>query len=99
MPAAIVLTSGLSLAAMTEIDQVGQHFSQTRLILARGDTVRFANHADVTHNVGIVDERDKAIDVGLQKPGETIRHVFGSSGKFVVRCSIHAKMKMTVTVH
>jgi plastocyanin len=38
------------------------------------------------------------VDKGLQKPGETINQLFDKSGKFVVRCSIHPKMKMTVTV-
>ena len=71
---------------------------QTRVTIAPGDIVRFVNHNDVTHNVTVIGEREKAVDKGLQKPGDTIQHLFGESGKFIVRCSIHPKMKMTVTV-
>ena len=98
IPVTASLASGMCFASMTEIDQVGQKFSQTWLAAARGDTVRFVNYDDVTHNINVIDEEDNAVDKGLQKPGESINQMFDISGKFIVRCSIHPKMKMTVTV-
>ena len=97
-PTLIVLAGGVCYAAATEIDQVGQKFSQSSLSVARGDAVHFVNHDDVTHNINVIDEDDNALDKGLQKPGESIDQVFDKAGKFIVRCSIHPKMKMTVAV-
>ena len=97
-PAVILLASGICYAGASEIDQVGQKFSQATLALPRGDAVRFVNHDDVTHNINVIDEDDNALDKGLQKPGESIEQLFDKAGKFTVRCSIHPKMKMTVAV-
>ena len=41
---------------------------------------------------------DDVEDKGLQKPGQDIKANFAKAGKYKVRCSIHPKMKMTVTV-
>jgi plastocyanin len=85
-------------ATETTIDQSGQQFSQKSLDIAAGDTVTFANHDDVTHNINVVNEDDDANDLGLQKPGEKLTYKFDKAGKFKVRCSIHPSMKMTVNV-
>lgn len=97
-PAAFVLAGGVCYAAASEIDQIGQKFTQTALTIAAGDTVHFLNRDDVSHNINVIDDNDNADDKGLQKPGQTIDEVFGKAGKFIVRCNIHPKMKMTVTV-
>ena len=95
---ALVLAGGVCYAAVPEIDQVGQKFSETALMVAAGTVVRFVNHDDVTHNISVNDADDDAVDKGLQKPGESIEQLFDKAGKFTIRCSIHPKMKMTVTV-
>jgi plastocyanin len=101
---AILVGSGLfafaSLVQATEIsvDQVGQKFSQPSVKLKNGDMMHFLNRDDVTHNINVIDSDDAAVDKGLQKPGETIEHKFDAAGDFVVRCSIHPKMKMSVKV-
>jgi plastocyanin len=97
-PIAAVLGSSVCYAGSAEVDQVGQKFSQSTLSVPRGDAVHFVNHDDVTHNINVIDEDDNALDKGLQKPGETIEQHFDKAGKFIVRCSIHPKMKMTVAV-
>ncbi len=94
----VTLTSGLCFAAATEIDQVGQKFSQTALTVGKGDAVHFVNHDDVTHNINVIDEDDNATDKGLQKPGEAIDQMFDKAGKFMIRCSIYLKIKMTIAV-
>ncbi len=60
--------------------------------------MHFVNHDDVTHNINVIDEDDNATDKGLQKPGEAIDQMFDKAGKFMIRCSIHPKMKMTIAV-
>ena len=93
-----ILAGGAALAASAEVDQVGQRFSRTHLSVAKGDVVQFVNHDDVTHNINVIDEHGTATDKGSQKPGTYIEHMFGKDGNFTVRCAIHPKMKMTITV-
>lgn len=84
-------------AAIANIDQAGQQFSKKALAVKVGDTVRYQNGDDAIHNINVIDAADVARDMGLQKPGEHIEVLFDKGGKFIVRCSIHPKMKMTVT--
>jgi len=95
---AVFAVIDLAYAATTTIDQVGQRFTQSALAITAGDMVWFLNFDDVVHNVSIVDQDDNAIDKGLQKPGQTLQHLFDKTGRFKVRCSIHPRMKMVVTV-
>ena len=85
-------------AATTTIDQTGQQFSEKSVTVSSGDSITFANHDDVAHNVTVINEDDDAADLGLQKPGETLIYKFDKSGRFKVRCSIHPGMKLTVDV-
>ena len=95
----LALPCGAASTGTTEIDQVGQRFSRTSLSLPRGETVHFTNHDDVTHNISVIDAVENAVDKGLQRPGEEIAQLFDRAGKFVVRCSIHPKMKMVIVVN
>ena len=85
-------------AASTTIDQTGGQFSEKSVTVSSGDSIAFANHDDVAHNVTVINEDDDAADLGLQKPGETLTYKFDKSGRFKVRCSIHPGMKLTVNV-
>lgn len=97
--AVTVLTCALGAhAASTAIEQSGQVFSIKLLALARGGTAVFTNHDDVTHNVKVIDADGEPADLGLQKPGEILSHTFDKAGRFLVRCSIHPSMKMTINV-
>ena len=90
------LTSGF--AADVNIDQLGQKFDPNTVSLGAGDVVHFKNGDDVTHNINVIDADDNADDKGLQKPGQEIVHKFTKPGTYLVKCAIHPKMKMTVTV-
>ena len=98
---AVFLTGSISLAAsVARIDQNGLSFSARSLSLRAGDTVAFTNSDEVIHNVHIMTmegEIDK--NLGLQKPGAPLSHVFGSKGNFVIRCNIHPSMKIDVKVN
>lgn len=93
--APLLVSMGVS-ASTTTIEQSGQQFSEKSLALQRGDSVTFANHDDVTHNIGVVDADDEVVDLGLQKPGQSLTYEFDKAGRFKVRCSIHPSMKMTI---
>jgi plastocyanin len=85
-------------AASLTIEQSGQQFSEKSASLGAGDSITFANHDDVTHNINVINDDDDATDLGLQKPGQNLTYKFDKAGKFKVRCSIHPSMKMTVNV-
>jgi plastocyanin len=101
LAAAVLSLAGLSAwaAGTITIDQQAQTFSQKSAALKVGDSITFANHDDVTHNIGVFGEDDDGADLGLQKPGEMLTYKFDKAGRFKVRCSIHPSMKMTVTVN
>jgi plastocyanin len=92
-----IVAAGVQASSLT-IEQSGQQFSQKSAAVAIGDSITFANHDDVTHNINVINEDDEANDLGLQKPGEKLTYKFDKAGKFKVRCSIHPSMKMTVSV-
>lgn len=94
----LIAVSAAVRAAGVTIDQSGQRFSEKAVSVSRGDTVVFANKDDVSHNITVLDDNDDSIDLGLQKPGETLSHAFDKDGTFKIRCSIHPSMKMTVSV-
>ena len=85
-------------ATTTTIEQSGQQFSEKSAALGVGDSITFANHDDVTHNINVINDDDDATDLGLQKPGENLTFKFDKAGRFKVRCSIHPSMKMVVNV-
>ena len=82
----------------TFVDQHGLRFSQQSVSLKIGDTLHFHNSDDVIHNIMVLDSNDEAQDEGLQQPGEVITRKFDQAGEYQVRCAIHPKMKMTVSV-
>jgi plastocyanin len=85
-------------AASTTVDQTGQKFSEKSVTLSVGESVTFANHDDVTHNVTVINDDDESTDLGLQPPGQSLTYKFDKAGRFKVRCSIHPGMKMIVDV-
>jgi plastocyanin len=95
---ALVLAGFAVHAANTTVDQSGQQFSEKSVTLSTGETLTFANHDDVTHNVSVVNDDDDATDLGLQKPGQSLTYKFDKAGRFKIRCSIHPSMKMAVNV-
>jgi plastocyanin len=85
-------------AADTIVTQSHTSFDSDAVTIKAGDTIVFANKDDVTHNVQVGNEDGEDDDKGLQKPSQDIRVIFAKAGVYKVHCSIHPKMKMTVTV-
>ncbi len=79
------------------ITQKGKLFSPTDISLAPGDTIIFKNDDDTSHNVFASTEGMK-FNLGIQKSGTETSHKFESPGDAEVRCAIHPKMKLKVTV-
>ena len=84
-------------AADVPISQKNQVFSTLALTVHAGDKVVFENDDNVTHNITVKSGDGDADDLGLQKPGQKLSYTFDTKGVYRVICSIHPRMKMTVT--
>ena len=85
-------------AADLDIKQRAIRFNPSAASVKSGDTIRFHNEDDVTHNLMVTGWDGEPQDQGLQKPGTVTSVKFTEQGTFEVRCAIHPWMKMTVTV-
>jgi plastocyanin len=79
------------------IRQEDRAFSQSQISLKAGDSIVFKNDDQVTHNVFSVSP-GMEFDIRRQAPGNSSTVVFKKPGVAEVRCSIHPKMKLIVTV-
>ena len=86
-----------AMAEEVVINQKGKKFSERKIEIHVGDSVRFVNDDSAVHNVHST-TAGQAFDLGAQKTGTEVVHVFSKPGKAKVRCAIHPKMKMTVVV-
>jgi plastocyanin len=90
----------LAVPALAEehlITQKDRAFSQTEISIKPGESIVFKNADNVTHNVFSVSP-GMEFDIRRQAPGASSTVVFSKEGVAEVRCSIHPKMKLIVTV-
>lgn len=80
------------------VNQSKSLFDIESLTIKPGDKVVFKNNDDYTHNIQIVNGAGDINDRGLQKQGQNIEYTFSEPGYFLVRCSMHKKMSINVTV-
>ena len=99
----ITAVAGLALVALAEtakehkITQSDRTFSNAEITIKPGEKVIFQNDDEVTHNV-FSTSKANPFSIKVQKPGESSAVDFAEEGVTEVRCAIHPKMKMTVTV-
>lgn len=84
-------------AAEHKVSQKGKAFSVEELTLAVGDSVTFKNDDDTSHNVFSTSDGNK-FNLGIQKEGSESSQKFEKPGVIDIRCAIHPKMKLKVTV-
>jgi plastocyanin len=83
------------LVAVTQQDRV---FHPNRLAVNRGDTVDIVNDdGELLHHAYVATD-DFSFDSGEQEPGSNTDVRFNQAGTFTVRCRIHPKMSLVVTV-
>jgi plastocyanin len=81
--------------AVTQQDRI---FHPNRLEIARGDTVGVVNvDGELLHHAYVATD-DFSFDSGEQEPGSNTDIRFTKAGTFTVRCRIHPKMSLIVTV-
>lgn len=81
----------------TKVTQKDREFSAAEITIKPGEKVVFQNDDEVTHNV-FSTSKANAFTIKVQKPGESSTVDFNEEGVTEVRCAIHPKMKLKVTV-
>jgi plastocyanin len=94
---AVTLVSASALAGEVEVTQRDKSFLPTQVALKVGDTIVFKNDDPIIHNMFSRSEPND-FNLKLQRPGEDMRQTFNAPGEVLVRCAIHPKMKLMVTV-
>jgi plastocyanin len=79
------------------VAQKGKQFSVKTLSAKVGDTVVFVNDDEFAHNI-YSETPGFEFDFHKQMPGEKDTLVLDKAGEFEIRCAIHPRMRMTITV-
>ena len=98
----LMLTAGLLAWASEQplahtIEQKDRQFSQIEITIKPGASIVFTNSDEITHNV-FSNSKDNAFNIKVQTPGNSSTVTFTNEGVTEVRCAIHPKMKLLVTV-
>lgn len=93
----LAASAGVSAETFT-VSQKNRQFTPNTLKLKVGDSIKFAaDDEDFVHHVYSKNEIFD-FDTGEQAPLNAIEVKFPKKGMFEVRCAIHPKMKLLVTV-
>ncbi len=95
--AAIVASATLAFDATAPVSQIGRRFSPDTIAMPAGTPLSILNDDRFTHHI-YYEARGAEFDSGVQRPGQTVRLNFPADGIYHVRCAIHPKMRLTVTV-
>jgi plastocyanin len=97
MLAGLVLPSAPGMAKDIPVTMAGMTYSPPTIAAKVGDTLVLTNDDAADHNV-FVATVGHAVDLGKQKPGETLTLNLGKVGKFEIECVIHPEMMTVVEV-
>ena len=92
-----MIVLGATPVAEHTITQTEKSFSQNEITIKPGDKVVFKNSDQVTHNVFSA-SKGYEFNLKTQPPGAAAAVPFNNEGTAEVRCAIHPKMKLIVTV-
>jgi plastocyanin len=93
----LMTVAAVTFAGDTTVVQKDREFSQNTLTIKAGDSVTFKNEDAVTHNV-FSNTPGLEFDIRRQAPGGSSTVPFAKEGEVEVRCSIHPKMKLMISV-
>jgi plastocyanin len=93
---ALSATATPALAEEVAVGQAGKMFNPETLQIKVGDSVVFNNDDKVAHAVLV--NGPAATNLGQLKPGEAKSVSFDQPGTYEVKCAIHPKMKLAITV-
>jgi plastocyanin len=87
----------VALAADKVIEQRGKTFSETEVVIKKGDALTFVNNDNITHNV-MSKTPGNEFNIGAQTPGTSVPVKFDSAGSASIICAIHPQMRMNVQI-
>ena len=96
-------TLALGLASVTyarethQVSQKGRAFNIKEISIAAGDLVQFLNDDEFIHQI-FIQSKTFNFDSAESEPGNHIDVIFPAAGNYEVRCHIHPKMHLLVTV-
>jgi plastocyanin len=91
------LSSILLVRAEVVVDRKDRKFSKAEVTIKPGESIVFQNSDEVAHNVFSVTP-NLEFEIQRQARGQRSTIAFPKEGVIEVRCSIHPRMKMIVTV-
>ncbi|MCQ8783696.1 cupredoxin domain-containing protein [Mangrovibrevibacter kandeliae] len=93
-----LLTCGAAAVAPSMvIEQRDRSFDRAAAEIHRGDTIRFTNDDPFLHQI-YVESPEFSFDSDGQAPQQNVDIAFTKAGTFEVRCGIHPRMRLDVTV-
>ena len=97
--AAIAYPVGVMAQSKTEhvISQKNRTYAPGKIEINKGESVTFLNDDVFLHNAILEDER-MSFDSGSMEEGESLTVKFKKTGTFNVKCAIHPKMNLEVSV-
>ena len=84
-------------AKFFEVVQKRRSFGTTAMTISKGDSIVFVNGDPFAHNVYSKEPRG-FLDLGIQEEGDRQAVLFDKPGAFDLRCRIHPRMRLKVTV-
>lgn len=96
---AVILVAAASAAHAADhtVAEKGKEFSVGELSAKVGDTIKFENQDSIVHNIFSLTPGHE-FQTKARKPGEAYTLKLDKEGKIAVRCALHPKMKLDVTV-
>jgi plastocyanin len=94
---AVVAGSVVAFAAEHSIGQKSKAFSESTIMIKKGDVVVFVNDDNVTHNVMTINSPSD-FNIGLQPVGVSTPITFDKPGEYTILCAMHPRMKLIVKV-
>ena len=87
-------------ARSVEVQMMHGSFDTDKLTINIGDTVVFKNNdsSESVFNILVVDSQGRIDDKGMQKSGMAVSEQLIEPGIYFVRCGLHPKMNLRITV-
>jgi plastocyanin len=98
--AAIAFPIGVYAQSQTDgvtISQKNRKYSPKAVTLKKGDSLNVVNDDIFLHHAFIKSD-DMEFDSGSMEEGDSAKITFETSGQYQLKCAIHPKMKLDITV-
>ena len=95
--AAFLCGNAMALAAGKIIEQKNKAFSESEVVIKKGETITFVNTDNITHNV-MSRSAGNEFNIGAQPPGMSAPVTFDAVGTAEIICAIHPQMRVTIKI-